>query len=172
MLWFPLPPLPRFFALAGVLVLASSGCVTMNPAYDLAALTGMESPAPIVPPPGPMGAHEAPRQVTVQMRPLGAAPEMVTVKMEGDESVESVLTKSKAISRFHRMKISVFRGGRKGPMANEPLRVEFDSGSRRVPSQYDYALQPGDRILVVEESRSAFDDLMASVFGPMMSRGR
>lgn len=168
MLWLPLPPLPRFFAMAGLFVLATSGCMTMNPAYDLASLTGADSAAPIVPPPGAM--QEAPRQVAVQFRPIGGNAELVQVKMDQDESVESVLQKSKAISRFRRMKVSLFRAGRTGPMAQEPLRVEFDSASRRVPAQYDYAVQPGDKLLVVEDSRTAFEDLMVTVLGPFGGR--
>jgi len=170
MLWIPLPPLPRYFAIAGLIVLASSGCALMNPAYDITGLTG-DSGASIVPPPGPLNADGSPpRQVTVQLRPIGGNTEMATVKMEGDESVESVLQKSKAISKFYRMKVSLFRAGRKGPMANEPLRIEYDSASKRVPAQYDYAMQPGDKLLVVEESRSAFEDLMGSLLGPFAMR--
>jgi hypothetical protein len=167
MLWIPLPPLPRFFAIAGLFILASSGCISLNPALDLAALSGTEVGAPIVPPPGPLGATAPARQVVVQLRPMEGGQEMVSVKMEGDESVESVLIKSKATTRFHRMKVSLFRPGRHGPMANEPLRVEFDSAARRVPAQYDYALQPGDKLLVVEMKGSAFEDLMSSVLGPL-----
>jgi hypothetical protein len=165
MLWLSLPPLPRFFAVAGLFVLASSGCMSLNPAQDLAAMTGFDGGAAVVPPPTSIS-DAPPREVVVQLRPQRGGPELVKVPMEGDESVESILKKSKATSRFGRMKVSLFRSGRKGAMANEPLRVEYDSGARQVPAQYDYALQPGDKLLVIEDSRSAFEEMMGQVFGP------
>jgi hypothetical protein len=50
------------------------------------------------------------------------------------------------------------------------ILCEYDLGTKRVTPEFDYALLPGDRLVVQEDPSNMFDDMLSSALGPMGSK--
>ena len=56
---------------------------------------------------------------------------------------------------------------RKRSSSSKSIRRKDDQGSDRVAPEFDYAILPGDRIVVTEDPSSFIDDLMQPVLRPL-----
>lgn len=148
----PFSPSLIFFAFVSLL---ACGCVGALPMLDPVQ---MFEPEPQLGPDAP--------QVSVEMRPLSGSKETKAVALADGDSIEAALQRSGAIRRFRQMEIQLYRANGQTGSVVHPLRVEFDAGARRIPAQYDYALQKGDRLVVSEKHSSPFDDLVTGILGP------
>jgi hypothetical protein len=46
------------------------------------------------------------------------------------------------------------------------MDVKYDRSKGNVNPLYDYALHPGDHLIVIEDTTTAFDDMLNSLAGP------
>jgi hypothetical protein len=143
----------RWFLLLGFATLATTGCATINP--DPFNLLGAKKNEPLDPA----------KAVIVEIRADAAAPAAVPVAHLDGMLVQDALAKSGVIKRFSRMDVKLMRPrpDGKGP---HKMDVTYDGKARRVSPGTDYALLPGDRVIVVEDTRTEFDDMVDKIVGP------
>ena len=163
----PRSPLRRFLAHG-----ASLAGPVFSLALLLALLTGC-SPIQLAPSQtiGGAPAPAAPNQptFTVEVRPSGGEPMRKQLVMSEPITVQQLLEKTGALSQFGRMDITVVRPV---PGRREPLRldVEFRRGERAVAPQEDYALQPGDQVIIEQVRRTMIEDWLdqaSEMLGPL-----
>ena len=141
---------------ASMLVLLLSGCAVMDTATDkgLPLLGEGASAAP-----GPTTA------VTMEIRPVGKKkPEMTQLQLDSGATVQQALEKAKLVKRFRRMNIEVMRVA---GQQRAKLDVKYDHTKAQVNPLYDYALYPGDHLIVAEDPSTSLDDMFNSIAGPL-----
>jgi hypothetical protein len=77
--------------------------------------------------------------------------------------VQDAIRQSRAHRKFRRMLISVIRTGPNGE--RQKLDCQFDPLTRKVPPQYDYALQPGDYLVIAPDPTSGFEKALENLTG-------
>lgn len=140
--------------LASVALLAWSGCAMMDVG---------SAPSLALPTDGP-AAPTVGRGVTLEIREAGKKPEIKQFALENGSTVQQLLEKAKLVRTFRRMDIEVLRvaGDQRAKLA-----VKYDHTQAQVRPEYDYALYPGDHLIVQEVTKTAFDDMIESVGDPL-----
>jgi len=79
--------------------------------------------------------------------------------IDGDLTVQDALDRSGAIDRFRSMDVMVYRVVEK---SGQPLKlpVVYSPRKKSVSPEQDYAIHPGDRIIVQSKSNNAIDKLV------------
>lgn len=142
-------PSPRFkisikstlVAFSGLAIVALTGCQS---------LTTQQQPA-------------APSRdtVTVQIRASNRSPKNIQVPLTPEMRLQDVVDESKAPFRNKRAYII-----RTSPKTGEQHKLEADFGAnRRISLEFDYAIQPGDRVVIAEDTTSSFDRVMKTILG-------
>lgn len=135
---------------ASMTVLLLSGCSVMD--------VGKNSSLPL-----PESAALAPSPaatITMEIRAAGKKPEMTQVQLENGVTVQQMLEKMKLVKRFRRMNIEVMRVT---DQQRAKLDVKYDHSKAHVNPLYDYALYPGDHLIVAEDTSTAIDDMFRSL---------
>jgi NADH:ubiquinone oxidoreductase subunit D len=101
---------------------------------------------------------------TVELRADRAEKERVEVTFTGVPYVQQALEKSGATDRFDRMDVKIIR---KTNGQIQKMRSSYDHVRKQVPIEWDYALYPGDIIIVTEDPSGMFDDMVESALGPI-----
>jgi hypothetical protein len=104
---------------------------------------------------------EPANQYTVEVRFESGKAERLVRPMTGQLCVQEALEQSGASKKFRRFNLELYRplpGGRWHRMV-----LEYDRANRRVPPECDYAMLPGDRIVVVEDISTMFDDVANTI---------
>lgn len=143
-------------ALSTLLLLSAltTGCSTLN--SDLSSLLMLGSPAEQLPQELPPGVPS----VTVVMVAAGEEPVSAPFPIQDITHVQTALERTGLQNRFGRMQIELYRpldGG------NHKLDIAFDRAKRQVPPGFDYALHPGDRLVVTEDTSTVVDDMLNSL---------
>ena len=84
-------------------------------------------------------------------------------------TIQDLLEKTGTLSEFTRMNITIERRvpGQRYPLK---LQVPFDPASRHVAMASNYAVHPGDRIIIAEDARTIIERLMdqaIDMMGPL-----
>ena len=111
------------------------------------------------------GSTAAPDKYSVEIRSGSGKAEALPQLLVGHICVQEALEKSGAHKKFKRFNLELYRplpGGRWHRMV-----LEFDRSSRRVPAENDYAISPGDRLIVIEDTSDIFDDIANKVLAPL-----
>jgi hypothetical protein len=152
----------RFWRLAAVtpvilLSLAAGGCWT--PLYN------RDPSLPVAEQP-----FDAP-QVAVEFQSASGKVKRVPVPLEAGMAAQDAIDKTKAGKHFGRCDIDLVRPGTLSP---EPVKMPlaWDNDRKRVAHSTNYALHPGDRIVVRENTSSALDDMLAKVMGQKKAKTR
>lgn len=151
---------PIRFALTAFLVaLCCSGCTLVSvPLGDPLAETRPE--AAETPDAQPAATF------TVELRPASEQAERVEVPLEDVTYLQDALVKTGAMKEFRRRRIELYRPV--GPDGRYlKIDIPFDRSKHRIPHEYDYAVRPGDRIVVIEDTSNVLDDMLSSVAGPL-----
>ena len=99
--------------------------------------------------------------VLVQVRPASRKARNVEVPMKPDMRLQDVVDASKA--KFRNKLAYIVR---QSPVTGENHKLEARFGSnRRISLETDYAIQPGDRVVVAEDTTSSFDRVMQAMLG-------
>lgn len=109
-------------------------------------------------------AAAAPQFIAVEFREKGKKPDLMRLPMHGPLYVQDAIEQTEATKRFRRLEIELFRAA--AGQAHK-MEVEYDRASKRVNPLFDYALHPGDRLVIIEDTRTTLDDIFDSIAGPM-----
>lgn len=152
----------RFGHLAAAAALAlaasSAGCTTLG----MKGLGGMlgedDQPAAI----DPASTYQ------VVFVPTEGKPQQIQRTLSGSMHVQEALDQVGAAKKFRRIQVELVRPLPSGQFHR--IQCEYDLGTKRVTPEFDYALLPGDRIVVKEDPTNMFDDMLSSALGPMGSK--
>lgn len=100
----------------------------------------------------------------VELHPAKDQPKRVERSLTGPMTIQQALKETGALKEFRRSEIELVRtlpGG-----AVHRMTVEYDRGSKQVAPEFDYSLQPGDRIIVNEDTTTVVDDMLNKTLGP------
>lgn len=124
-------------------LLISSGCQT------IAAFDASEDATPL------------PDHVQVQIRPVGVQAKNIDVPLKDGMLLQDVVDAAKPSFRnkiVYIVRVSPNTGNR------HKLEAKFGS-NRRISFETDYAIQPGDRVVIAQDTTSSFDRVMKAVLG-------
>lgn len=119
--------------------------------------------AEVTPGPAP-GAVQAARYV-VDIHPEKGQAQSVEKQLTETTHVQAALELTGAHKKFDRATVEMYRPLPTGGW--HKMTLEFDHRAHRVPPEYDYAILPGDRIVVTEDPTSLADDMMRSILTPL-----
>jgi hypothetical protein len=101
----------------------------------------------------------------VEIRPEKGKPQAVEKPLSDQMFVQSALEQTGALKKFKRAFVEIYRPLPSGGW--HKMNLEFDRENHRVPPEYDYAVLPGDRIIVTEDTSDVFDDIMERALKPL-----
>ena len=110
-------------------------------------------------------AGPAPGQCSVELKSAGGKVQVGHLDLASDATVQSVLEKTKANRKYSRATIDLQRKLPSGEW--HKMEVQYDPGARRVDPLHDYHVQPGDRVVVTEDTTSGLEDLMKDQNGTL-----
>jgi hypothetical protein len=117
----------------------------------------------------PDGKPAAKYAVELHYHEAGQRPERVERSITGPVTIQQALSETKADQKFKRFTIDLYRHMPDG--GTHKMAVEYDRDGDRVVPEFDYALQAGDRLMVIEDPTSAFEAMIKDTIGPMSLRG-
>jgi protein involved in polysaccharide export with SLBB domain len=140
--------------IAFVATLVLSGCAMIDTAGDKSSSLPIDTQATAT----------AATTITMEIRASGKKPEINPFQLDNGSTVQQMLEKAKLVKKFRRMDIEVVRtvGDQRARMD-----VKYDHTQAQVRPEYDYALHPGDHVIVQEVTKTAFDDMLESVADPL-----
>jgi hypothetical protein len=115
--------------------------------------------------PGPAPNAPPPAKFVVEIRPEKGKPQAVEKPLADQTYVQTALEQTGALKKFKRVTVEVYRPLPSGGW--HKMNLEFDRENHRVPPEYDYAVLPGDRIVVTEDTTSVMDDMMQAALKPL-----
>lgn len=141
--------------LAALLAVAAAGCSSIG-AKGLGGLLGQDDPP---------AAAEQTSAYQVLFVPHEGKPEQIQRTLSGTMHVQQALEQAGAYKKFRRIEVQLVRPLPTGDFHRIPC--EYDRGTKRITPEYDYALLPGDRIVVKEDPTNIVDDMLTSALGPL-----
>ena len=93
----------------------------------------------------------------------GGKPETITVPLNPESRVQSVLDESDTSDRFRKMKIYVARQSPRNPEEQVRLKSVIDPKSNKIKLETDYAIVNGDKIVVVEDKSTKLDKTLGAI---------
>ncbi len=109
--------------------------------------------------------HEAAQgEYQVRMEFNLSEPQMHRGTIQQPMTVQDVLVESKAIKKYRNMEISILR---QLPDKPRPIRmdVDFQASQRKVVDAQNYAIHPGDRILIRPKDDTLIGNLLNKAMG-------
>ena len=90
----------------------------------------------------------------------------VRVPVKPGMLVQDLLEGSGAIDRFSRMTVKLKRrvDGSQGYL---PITAVYDHGRNAVRPESNYAIRPGDFLVITEDTATSTDDMVQQLFGPL-----
>jgi len=140
-------------AVGSIAILVLSGCAVID--------TGNEA---LTLPANADGTAASAPAITMEIRASGKKPEIKPFQLEDGITVQQMLEKAKLVKKFRRMDIEILRVAAD---QRAKLVVKYDHTEAQVRPEYDYALYPGDHVIVQEVTKTAFDDMLESVADPL-----
>jgi hypothetical protein len=114
---------------------------------------------------GPPAPSASAAKFVVEIRPEKGKAQAIERALTEQTHVQAVLDQSGALKKFKRAAIEVYRPLPSGGW--HKMNLEFDKEHRQVPPEYDYAILPGDRIIITEDTTTAWDDVMETALRPL-----
>jgi hypothetical protein len=151
----------RFLACAAGLTLLAplTGCSTFTP-FSGALFATKEVPA---------AAPEEPQgKVVIELRGAGKQPKAGEMPLAGNMYVHDAIKYSRASRKFRRMDVVVYRVMPNGN--RHRLQSQYDYAKNEVVPEFDYALMPGDYVVLEEDTKTIVDDMLTAAAGPLASR--
>jgi hypothetical protein len=102
---------------------------------------------------------------TVELRTSGGQSQTKQQELTGPLRVQEALEGTKADKKFKRFFVALDRPLPDGRAHH--MELTYDRGIKRLEPEYDYAILPGDRIVVTEDKSTVLDDLMERINGPL-----
>lgn len=119
---------------------------------------------------GLLGQHDTPAaepssSYQVLFVPHEGKAEQVQRTLSGTMHIQQALEQAGALKKFRRIEVELVR-----PLPNggfHRIACDYDRANKRVTPEFDYALLPGDRIVVKEDPSTIVDDMLTSALGPI-----
>lgn len=101
--------------------------------------------------------------ISMEVRPAGKKHEIKQMPLGQGMRIQQALERAGLDRRFRRMDIHLMRtaGGER-----HKLDVKYSREEGFVNPLYDYALHPGDHLVVIEDPSTILDDMLQSLTGP------
>jgi hypothetical protein len=103
-----------------------------------------------------------PGMYSIEYHPVDGMPERAEVPLKDATYVQQAIEQNGVLKRFRREKIQLYRKNESNNTYSR-MEIEFDRGKHRVPPESDYAIRPGDRLVVREDTSTMIDDLFSKV---------
>jgi hypothetical protein len=140
----------RFAVLLACGMLTGCSALQLDPsATDLALTAGSDTKA--------AQAVSASQTVKVQIRAAGRSPEVQEISWREGMFIGDALNETGLTRRFRRMDLHLLRYNAHG-LAKLDSRYERKLG--KVHPRFDYALHPGDHLVVTEDTTTALHDML------------
>lgn len=139
---------------------------------SLAATCGCSSFAPARSTPSGIDAaaaptNSAPASCTVVLRKTGSTPREMEVPLPNVTRLQEVLEQTGVTKKIRHMELYVLRAVPGDPQQRHKMAAHYNSGRRQVSMETDYAIYPGDRIVVIEEASTQLEQMLAGAVGPL-----
>ena len=149
-------PLSLLCLAIAVLASSQTGCSLLQPGKTSAAAAQPDA-VPVA---------------TYRVKIIGkGSPKEITGQLDRSKTVQTVLEETGAVDMFTRMEIVVGRKSESqeanGGMGYYRLESDFDPESRNVVLAQDYAIHPGDVIVITKDSTTALDSVMSKFSNAM-----
>ena len=115
--------------------------------------------------PGPAHDGAPTAKYIVEIRPNDGKPQTVEKPLTETVHVQKALEQTGAAKKFDRAIVDVYRPLPTGGW--HKMTLEYDHDAHAIPPEYDYAVLPGDRIVVTEDTTTIFDDMMVRALKPL-----
>ncbi len=116
--------------------------------------------------PADNGMAASDQTVVVELHREGGLAGRLRVPVKPGMVVQDALEGSGVMDRFDRMTIKVRRFV-KGQQAYLPLTAVYDHDRNEVRPESNYAIQPGDILIVTEDTSSSSQDMLQQLLGPL-----
>jgi hypothetical protein len=103
---------------------------------------------------------------TIEVRARGRKPKETQVVVQGNETVQSSIELVKANKLFRGLDVAVVRQSNQSHQ-EEILKVPYDRRKKKVDMMHDYAVLPGDRVMIVEDNTSFIDEMLDDLPAPL-----
>lgn len=154
-------PLAFATCVLGILMSVLSGCAgnpfkasSVQDDRDLGAITQQPAPA------ANAGGVSAPT-FRVTLLPAGGKPIPKDMVFNGSMTVNQAVKKSGAREKFQKVKLTLVRDGEN--RQRHKLDVKVNEGTGLADPLYDYAIRPGDNVLVHEDLSTPFDKMLKDI---------
>ena len=150
------------------------GCSTLGGRSSVAGLDSQvikdSNVKPVKGLPGPpeMPGSPSPEKFYLELRGTNKKPVMAEATMTGPTTVQKVLENGGALKKFRKVKVEIQR-----PLVTGQTHIlpcEYDIATRRINPQFDYAVLPGDKVVVTEDSSTILEDMVRRAMGPVSGR--
>jgi hypothetical protein len=115
--------------------------------------------------PASAAAPTPPEKYAIELRPEKGQPQSIDRELTAPIHVQQALEQAGLAKRWPRMGVEMYRHLPTGGW--HKMSLEFDYKAHRVPPEFDYSVQPGDRIIVSEVAENLLDDLMQAALSPL-----
>lgn len=152
--------------------------ITLSICFAVAAMTGcagLETPKSdlktelskggTIPPDDASGTAK----VDVIFQPEKGQPQRLERSLTEPTTVQQMLVQSGGIKKYRRIEVEVIRQRPSGG-GHFTIPCEYDRATRQIDPANDYALMPGDRVVIKEDTSTVFDDIMRSAGGNLGKR--
>jgi len=106
-----------------------------------------------------------PAKYVVEIRPEKGKPQAIERELTDQLHVQAALEQAGVAKKWPRVQTEIYRPLPSGGW--HKMTLEWDRENHQVPPEYDYALLPGDRIVVTQDPTNIVDDIMKRTLEPM-----
>lgn len=147
-----------WIVLAGLaVILTAPGCAFID-TNDNDSITIGDDQLPVQPTTVPVATY------TLEVREEGKKPEIKKLPLSEPTTVQATLVQNGLTKRFRRMNLDM---GRVAKGERHKLEMKYDHAKKMVNPLYDYAIHPGDHLVVIEDTSTVLDDMIESVSKPL-----
>ena len=115
--------------------------------------------------PGPAPDAPPTAKYVVEIRPESGKAKTVEKPLTEPIHVQTAIAQTGAAKKFARAEIALYRPLPSGGW--HKMQLEYDRETHSIPPEYDYAVLPGDRIVVAEDTTTIIDDVMQRALKPL-----
>jgi hypothetical protein len=108
-------------------------------------------------------------KVDVIFQPDSGQPQRMERSLTEPTTVQQMLVQSGGLKKYRRAEIEVLRQRPSGG-GYFTIPCEYDRETRQIDPANDYALMPGDRLVIKEDKSTIIDDIMKSAGGGLGKR--
>ncbi|MBC7854933.1 MAG: hypothetical protein IAF94_15990 [Pirellulaceae bacterium] len=106
--------------------------------------------------------------VNIIFQPESGRPERLEQPLTEATTVQQMLVQSGSYQKYRRIEVEIDRPLASGGFHKIPC--EYDRETKQISPESDYALMPGDRVIVTQDTSTIIDDMMRAAGGNLGKR--